>query len=109
MPEGSRSAEVTAIEGAYQDRVRTLYTQLATNLGDAPVTHRTEQQCVDQFKTGLNVAKRARQLALDAVGAEMPAIASLAAKPKEGITGEVGRLTAVRRRDRARAGRPSRH
>ena len=58
-----------AIEEAYEERLHLLFIGLATNLGDMPVSHRTEQQCIDIFKTGLKTAKRARQLALDIVGA----------------------------------------
>ena len=73
MSDASDNVEAIAIEEAYEERVRLLFIGLATNLGDMPVTHRTEQQCVDQFKTGLKTAKRARQLALDVVGAPLTA------------------------------------
>jgi hypothetical protein len=62
------SVEVTAIEDAYHDRIHQLFDVLATNLGDMPVTHSTEQQCLDMFKAGLSNAKKARQLALAIVG-----------------------------------------
>jgi hypothetical protein len=60
------SLEVAAIEDAYHERIQLLFTGLATNLGDK---QKTEQQCVDMFKTGFNIAKKARHLALAAVGA----------------------------------------
>jgi len=69
----SDNVEATAIDEAYQERVRALFIGLATNLGDMPVSHKTEQQCVELFKTGLNTAKRAKRLALDVVGAAPPA------------------------------------
>jgi hypothetical protein len=70
MPAAANSAEAAAIEAAYEARVQALFLGLATNLGDAPTS---EQQSVDRFTKGLNTAKRARQLALDVVGAEVPA------------------------------------
>ena len=69
MPAAGSSVEAAAIEAAYQARIQTLFTGLATNLGDAPTS---EQQSVDRFTKVFNTAKRARQLALTAVGAEMP-------------------------------------
>jgi hypothetical protein len=70
MPAAGNSVEAAAIEAAYQARIQTLFTGLATNLGDAPAS---EQQSVDRFTKGLNTAKRARQLALNVVEAEVPA------------------------------------
>jgi hypothetical protein len=46
-----------------------LFNVLATNLGDMPVTHRTEQQCVEMFKAGFNNAKKAKQFALAVLAA----------------------------------------
>jgi hypothetical protein len=70
MPAAGNSVEAAAIEAAYEARIQTLFLGLATNLGDAPAS---EQQNVDRFTKGLNTAKRARQLALNAVGAEVRA------------------------------------
>lgn len=70
MSAASKSVEAAAIEAAYKARVEALFLGLATNLGDAPTS---EQQNVDRFTKGLNTAKRARQLALNVVEAEMPA------------------------------------
>jgi hypothetical protein len=64
--------EVAAVEAAYRARVETLFMGLVTNLGD----QQGEQQSVDRFTKGLNIAKRARQLALDVVGAPAPAAAA---------------------------------
>ena len=63
MPAAGNSVEAAAIEAAYKARVETLFMGLATNLGDAPAS---EQQNVDRFTKGLNTARRARQLALNA-------------------------------------------
>jgi hypothetical protein len=60
------SPEVIAIEDAYHERIQLLFTGLATNLGDK---QKTDQQCVDMFKTGFNIAKKARQLALAVLAA----------------------------------------
>jgi hypothetical protein len=73
MPTANTSVEAAAIEAAYQARVGTLYALLATSLGDSPGA---EKQAVDRFTTGLNIAKRARQLALSVTGAEVAAIAA---------------------------------
>ena len=61
------SPEATAIEAAYDDQVQALFKVLFINLGNEPVSHETDQQCVAKFTAGLNVAKRAKDLALKAV------------------------------------------
>jgi hypothetical protein len=76
MRTASSKTEAAAIEAAYEAQVRTLYLALTTNLGDAPTS---EQQSVDRFTKGINTAKRARQLALNVMGADVPATA---AKPR---------------------------
>jgi hypothetical protein len=76
MPNPSNSQETAAIEAAYQAHVQTLFRSLITNLGDQVVSHQSDQQSLDKFKVGLNIAKRAKQLALNAVG---PALAARAA------------------------------
>jgi hypothetical protein len=60
-------AEADAIEAAFEGQVQTLFKVLATNLGDAPVTHKTDQQCVAIFTAGLVIARKAKQLALAAI------------------------------------------
>jgi hypothetical protein len=67
------SAEAEAIETAYGAQVQSLFRTLVVNLGDEPVSRQSDQQSVDKFIAGLDVAKRARQLALKAVGAAAPA------------------------------------
>jgi hypothetical protein len=61
--------EAGAIEEAYQDQVQALFKVLFGNLVDEPVTHQNDQQCVQKFVASLAIAKRARDLALKAVGA----------------------------------------
>jgi hypothetical protein len=73
MPNPSTSPEVDAIEAAYQTHVQTLFKSLVTNLGDQPVSHQSDRQSVDKFTTGLNIAKRPKQLALNVVGPASPA------------------------------------
>jgi hypothetical protein len=73
MPNPSNSQETAAIEAAYQAHVQTLFRSLIINLGDQVVSHQSDQQSLDKFKVGLNIAKRAKQLALNAVG---PALAA---------------------------------
>jgi hypothetical protein len=69
MPNADNSPEATAIEVAYEAQVQALFKSLITNLGDEPVSHQTDQQCVDKFTAGLNIAKRAKQLALNVITA----------------------------------------
>jgi hypothetical protein len=66
--------DIPAIEGAYQDQVRALFKALVTNLTDQPVTHQTDQQSVAKFSAGMKIAKHARDLALNALGAAPLAI-----------------------------------
>jgi hypothetical protein len=73
MPNPVNSPEATAIQAAYEAQVQTLFKALITNLGDEPVSHQTDQQSVDRFRAGLNIAKRARQLALNVVVAAVVA------------------------------------
>jgi hypothetical protein len=75
MPNPSNNPEAVAIEAAYQAQVQTLFRALITNLGDQVVSHQSDQQSLDKFKVGLNIAKRARQLALNLV------VPALAARP----------------------------
>jgi hypothetical protein len=85
MPNPSNSPEAAAIEAAYETHVQTLFRSLITNLGDQPVSHESDQQSVAKFTAGLNIAKRAKQLALSAVGPALPAriAASQSKKRKE--------------------------
>ena len=85
MPNPSNSQETAAIEAAYQAHVQTLFRSLITNLGDQVVSHQSDQQSLDKFKVGLNIAKRAKQLALNAVAPASPAraVASRRRKRKE--------------------------
>jgi len=73
MPNRSNSPEAAAIEAAYQAHVELLFKSLVTNLGDQVVSHQSDQQSLDKFKAGLNIAKRAKRLALNAVA---PALAA---------------------------------
>ena len=72
MPNSGNSPEATAIEVAYEAQVQALFKSLITNLGDEPVSHQTDQQCVDKFTAGLNIAKRAKQLALNVLRPALP-------------------------------------
>jgi hypothetical protein len=70
MANPSNSPETAAIEAAYRAHVELLFKSLVTNLGDQVVSHQSDQQSLDKFKAGLNIAKR---LALNAV---TPALAA---------------------------------
>ena len=75
MPAGSNSPEAAAVEAAFVQRVQILYQSLATNLGDLP---NSERKAVEAFKTGLSIARRARELALKAIGAAPAAVGEAA-------------------------------
>ncbi len=81
MANPSTSPETAAIEAAYRAHVELLFKSLVTNLGDQVVSHQSDQQSLDKFKAGLNIAKRAKQLALTAV---TPALAVRLAAPRSG-------------------------
>ena len=85
MPNPSTSPETAAIEAAYRAHVELLFKSLVTNLGDQVVSHQSDQQSLDKFKVGLNIAKRAKQLALNAVVSASPArIAASPGKKRKG-------------------------
>jgi hypothetical protein len=85
MPNPSTSPETAAIEAAYRAQVELLFKSLVTNLGDQVVSHQSDQQSLDKFKVGLNIAKRAKQLALNAVVSASPArIAASPGKKRKG-------------------------
>ena len=67
MPSSGDDSETSAIEAAYQEQIHALFKVLVNNLIDEPISHQTDQQSLAKFTAGLNVAKRARQLALSAV------------------------------------------
>jgi len=81
MPNPGSSQETAAIEAAYRAHVELLFKSLVTNLGDQVVSHQSDQQSLDKFKAGLNIAKRAKRLALTAV---TPALAAGPAAPSSG-------------------------
>jgi hypothetical protein len=66
MPSGRTSPEADAADAAFMQRVQILYQTLATNLGDSPGS---ERKGVQAFKKGLSIARRARELALEAIEA----------------------------------------
>jgi hypothetical protein len=79
MANPNNSPETAAIEAAYRAQVELLFKSLVTNLGDQVVSHQSDQQSLDKFKAGLNIAKRAKRLALNAV---TPAPAARIAAPR---------------------------
>jgi len=88
MPNPSNSPEAAAIEAAYRAHVELLFKSLVTNLGDQVVSHQSDQQSLDKFKAGLNIAKRAKQLALNAFA---PALALRPAASRSGKRKEQSR------------------
>ena len=74
------TAEPDIVQSAYECQVTLLYRELCAGLsavGGIPSTA-DEQQCLQRFKTGLIVARRARELALSALA---PAISTVARPP----------------------------
>ena len=63
MPNPTSGADAAAIEDAYQAQVQTLFKVLVMNITEEHVSGQTDQQCLDKFKAGLNIAQRAKQLA----------------------------------------------
>jgi hypothetical protein len=82
MANPGSSQETAAIEAAYRAQVELLFKSLVTNLGDQVVSHQSDQQSLDKFKVGLNIAKRAKQLALNAVAPASPARAAASPRRK---------------------------
>ena len=76
------NVEANAIETAYAAQVETLFRTLIINLGDEPVSHQTDQQNVDKFVAGLDVARRARQLALNVVSSSSTGVRPSRARKK---------------------------
>ena len=74
MANSASSSATKAIEEAFEDQVKELFKGLFTNLLIAPSSHETDQQSLAKFAKGLQVANRARQLALSAVSTEVAAI-----------------------------------
>jgi hypothetical protein len=64
MAISTSSAEASAIGEAYAEQIRGLFRVLFTNLIDTPGSDR---ESAAKFSTGLNLAKRARDLALSAI------------------------------------------
>jgi hypothetical protein len=82
MANPGSSQETAAIEAAYRAQVELLFKSLIINLGDQVVSHQSDQQSLDKFKVGLNIAKRAKQLALNAVAPASPARAAASRSKK---------------------------
>ena len=73
MPSSGDDSETSAIKAAYQEQIHALFKVLVNNLIDEPISRQTDQQSLAKFTAGLNVAKRARQLALNAVAPKLAA------------------------------------
>jgi hypothetical protein len=99
MPEGT-GLEVTTIAAAYQDHVKTLFVGLCTSLEQG----RPEPQSIQQFTKGYNLAKRARELALNVVkvSPETAVAASAMFRRARTSTATVGPTTKQRGQSRRR-------
>ena len=102
MANPSNNAEAAAIEAAYRTHVEVLFRALITNLGDQAVSHQTDQQCLDKFTVGLNIAKRARQLALNVVGAALPRMAAASARKRRTVISRHRRGRSIKDKSRKR-------
>jgi hypothetical protein len=83
MPTAS-SSDATSVEAAYQDKVKALFAGLCTNLEQGG----GDQQSVQRFTKGYNLAKRAKELALNVVA---------------GTSGEAAAMRIVARKARSRS------
>lgn len=79
MPKTSIDSD--AIDAAYRDKLGDLYVTMVRNLIERPDSH-GEQTSVELFTNGLNLARRARDLALAAVDGP-PNVAASASKAKK--------------------------
>jgi hypothetical protein len=66
---GARDDDISVIQAAYQEKVRDIFKILA----DALSVGENERNCQQRFKRALMLAKRARDLALEAARDEEPA------------------------------------
>ena len=69
MAQTSDNPEVDAINDAFHDKMCLLFGVLVGNLIDTADVHGGEQKSIDRFSKGLGFARRARELALEAVKA----------------------------------------
>ena len=83
MADSGSSVEASAVEAAYEAQVQALFKTLATGLADGGGTPQAEKDSLKRFATGLALSKRARELALGAVGGASPAVASLSMRRKK--------------------------
>jgi len=67
VAKNSDDLELDAIDDAFQDKLKDLFGKLVTNLMVTTDGGGGEQKPADQFAVGLEFARRARQIALDAV------------------------------------------
>ena len=74
MANPASSSAAKAIEEAYEDQVKELFKGLFSNLVIAPSSNESDQQSLAKFAKGLQLANRARQLALSAVPTEVAAV-----------------------------------
>jgi hypothetical protein len=65
-------SDADCIEAAYEDAVTALYKQFFTNLTGQP---KNEKELLANFTTGVQLAKRAKTLALGIVQVSEPAVA----------------------------------
>jgi hypothetical protein len=66
MPDPN-AKEIAAIEEAYEDELKGMFKILVANLVSAAVSHDTDKLCIERFKVGLHLTRRAKELALNAV------------------------------------------
>jgi hypothetical protein len=82
VPNPGSNLAAKAIDEAYEGQVKELFKGLYTNLVIAPSSHETDQQSLAKFAKGLELANRARQLALSAVPAKAATVRSASKKVK---------------------------
>lgn len=80
VPDPTPSTEAITIEAAYQDEVKALFHVLIMNLASGSVSRENDQHHAERFAAGLNIAKRAKELALKALANAL--VAEVAAMEK---------------------------
>ena len=95
---GESDSEAELVDSAYADEVKLLFKTLVgelTGRGGVPGPNE-EQQCLQRFKAGLALARRARELALSAIAPAAAPRASARIPPRQGRARALDRNLAAR-------------
>lgn len=79
----SPNPEASAIEDAYAEQLKKLYSVFVSNLVDAGAGG--EQKSIERFTAGVNVSRRAKDLALVVLSKSSPAMGPSLARVEHGM------------------------